>query len=114
MANYNGSLDAVDCDMLNVRYDMVLERSACSASDGLFRSPNMLWRRRYGQREPESRKRCFYTIMANYNGSLDAVDCDMLNVIYYMAVNRDAGCGLRWPHQGTQHVVPTPIWSKRA
>jgi len=42
--------------------------------------------------------------MANYNGSLKAVDCDMLNVIYDMAVNRDAGGRLRWPHQVTYDV----------
>eukprot|EP00985_Skeletonema_marinoi_P015187 scaffold7782_cov84-Skeletonema_marinoi.AAC.1 len=37
-------------------------------------------------------KRCFYTIMANYNGSLKAVDCHVHSVRYDMAVNRDS-CG---------------------
>eukprot|EP00984_Skeletonema_dohrnii_P025489 scaffold14666_cov86-Skeletonema_dohrnii-CCMP3373.AAC.1 len=30
MANYNGSLEAVDCHIQSVRYDMVLERTAVS------------------------------------------------------------------------------------
>eukprot|EP00984_Skeletonema_dohrnii_P024750 scaffold13885_cov89-Skeletonema_dohrnii-CCMP3373.AAC.1 len=33
-------------------------------------------------------KRCFYTIMANYHGSLKAVDCPVHSVRYVMAVNR--------------------------
>ena len=31
MANFNGSLEAVDCDIHSVRYDVVLERSAGAA-----------------------------------------------------------------------------------
>eukprot|EP00984_Skeletonema_dohrnii_P029972 scaffold21008_cov101-Skeletonema_dohrnii-CCMP3373.AAC.2 len=37
MANYDGSLEAVDCHINSVRYDMVLESKACgrlSASSG--------------------------------------------------------------------------------
>jgi hypothetical protein len=82
MANYNGPLEAVDCDMHVVRYDMVLERSDCADKDCLIRSPTTLYRRRYGQEELEPRKRCFYTIITNYNGSLEAVDCDMHIVRY--------------------------------
>ena len=67
-------MKAVECDAHSVSYDMVLERSAGAAKDGLIRSPNPLWRRRYGQRELEPRKRCFYTIITNYNGSLKAVE----------------------------------------
>eukprot|EP00985_Skeletonema_marinoi_P029239 scaffold27288_cov107-Skeletonema_marinoi.AAC.1 len=57
MANYNGPLEAVDCDMHVVRYDMVLERSDCAAKDGLIRSPTTFWRRRYGLDELEPRKK---------------------------------------------------------
>eukprot|EP00984_Skeletonema_dohrnii_P012166 scaffold4910_cov172-Skeletonema_dohrnii-CCMP3373.AAC.1 len=67
MANYNGSLEAVDCDIHSVGYDMVLERSADIAEVGLIRSPTTLWRRRYDQTQLEPHKRCFPTIMANYN-----------------------------------------------
>eukprot|EP00984_Skeletonema_dohrnii_P025629 scaffold14813_cov173-Skeletonema_dohrnii-CCMP3373.AAC.1 len=31
-------------------------------------------------------KRCFYTIMANYNGSLEAVDCHIHSVRYDMVL----------------------------
>eukprot|EP00984_Skeletonema_dohrnii_P023969 scaffold13077_cov73-Skeletonema_dohrnii-CCMP3373.AAC.1 len=82
MANYNGSLEAVDCDIHSVRYDMVLERSADIAEVGFIRSPTTLWHHRYNKKELEPRKRCFYTIMANYNGSLEAVDCDIHDVRY--------------------------------
>ena len=34
-------------------------------------------------------QRCFYTIMANYNGSLEAVDCHVFSVRYDMAVKRE-------------------------
>ena len=34
----------------------------------------------------ELSKRCFYTIMANYDGSLEAVDCHIHSVRYDMAV----------------------------
>eukprot|EP00985_Skeletonema_marinoi_P028422 scaffold24820_cov150-Skeletonema_marinoi.AAC.1 len=33
MANYNGSLEAVDCHIHNVRYDMVLECEPAVLSD---------------------------------------------------------------------------------
>eukprot|EP00985_Skeletonema_marinoi_P011500 scaffold5477_cov165-Skeletonema_marinoi.AAC.1 len=41
MANFNGSLEAVDCHIHSVRYDMVLESSASGrlVSDGLIKSP---------------------------------------------------------------------------
>eukprot|EP00974_Lingulodinium_polyedra_P108982 10547290-Lingulodinium_polyedra.AAC.1 len=54
-------------------------------------------------------KRCFYAIIANYNGSLEAVDCHIHSKRYDMAVNRGAGGRLRWPHQVTYDVVATPI-----
>ena len=34
MANYNGYLEAVDCHIHSVRYDMVLESRACGDPDG--------------------------------------------------------------------------------
>eukprot|EP00984_Skeletonema_dohrnii_P033547 scaffold30462_cov89-Skeletonema_dohrnii-CCMP3373.AAC.1 len=90
MANYNVSLEAVDCDIHSVGYDIVLERSADIAEVGLIRSPTTLWRRRYDQTQLEPRKRCFYTIMANFNGSLEAVDCDIHSVRYDMVLERSA------------------------
>eukprot|EP00985_Skeletonema_marinoi_P029662 scaffold28582_cov86-Skeletonema_marinoi.AAC.1 len=40
MANYNGSLEAVDCRIHSVRYDMVLvSRAGCYSKLGLIRSP---------------------------------------------------------------------------
>ena len=33
MANYNGSLEAVDCHIHSVRYDMVLESKLADVSD---------------------------------------------------------------------------------
>eukprot|EP00985_Skeletonema_marinoi_P004943 scaffold2145_cov72-Skeletonema_marinoi.AAC.1 len=53
-------------------------------------------------------KRCFNTIMANYNGSLEAVDCHIHSVRYEMAVNRGTCGRLRRPHQVTYDVVATP------
>eukprot|EP00985_Skeletonema_marinoi_P023451 scaffold15680_cov172-Skeletonema_marinoi.AAC.1 len=41
-------------------------------------------------------KRRFYTINANYNGSLEAVDCHTNSVTYDMAVNKGT-----WPSQMT-------------
>eukprot|EP00985_Skeletonema_marinoi_P000494 scaffold187_cov140-Skeletonema_marinoi.AAC.19 len=43
--------------------------------------------------------RCFATIMANYNGSLEAVDCDIHSVRYDMVLERSVGGRLRCPHQ---------------
>eukprot|EP00984_Skeletonema_dohrnii_P010072 scaffold3906_cov94-Skeletonema_dohrnii-CCMP3373.AAC.1 len=54
-------------------------------------------------------KRCFYTIMTNCLGSLQAVDCHIHTVRYDMAVNRGASSRLRWLHQVTYDVVATPI-----
>eukprot|EP00985_Skeletonema_marinoi_P027069 scaffold21634_cov76-Skeletonema_marinoi.AAC.1 len=50
---------------------------------------------RYAQIMLEPYKRCFYTIMANYHGSLEAVDCHIHIVRYDMAVDREAGGHLR-------------------
>eukprot|EP00984_Skeletonema_dohrnii_P018391 scaffold8580_cov114-Skeletonema_dohrnii-CCMP3373.AAC.1 len=39
MANYDGSLEAVDCHIHSVRYDMAVNRGTCGISDVLIRSP---------------------------------------------------------------------------
>eukprot|EP00984_Skeletonema_dohrnii_P017082 scaffold7700_cov140-Skeletonema_dohrnii-CCMP3373.AAC.5 len=49
MANYNGSLEAVDCHIHSVRYVMVLESRAGGRLRCLIRSPTTLQRRRYNQ-----------------------------------------------------------------
>eukprot|EP00984_Skeletonema_dohrnii_P019186 scaffold9111_cov90-Skeletonema_dohrnii-CCMP3373.AAC.2 len=54
-------------------------------------------------------QQCFYTIMPIYNGSLEAVECDMNSMRYDMVLERSAGSDLRWPHQVTYDVVATPI-----
>eukprot|EP00984_Skeletonema_dohrnii_P027692 scaffold17325_cov109-Skeletonema_dohrnii-CCMP3373.AAC.10 len=54
-------------------------------------------------------KRCFYTTMANYNGSLQAMDCNNNSVSYEMLLESSTGGRLRWPHQVTYAVVATPI-----
>eukprot|EP00984_Skeletonema_dohrnii_P026225 scaffold15552_cov116-Skeletonema_dohrnii-CCMP3373.AAC.1 len=44
--------------------------------------------------ELEPCKRCFYTIMANYHGSSEAVDCHIHSVRYDMVRERDfRACG---------------------
>eukprot|EP00984_Skeletonema_dohrnii_P027964 scaffold17727_cov153-Skeletonema_dohrnii-CCMP3373.AAC.1 len=55
MANYNGSLRAVDCYSHSVRYDMVLECSWQMPKKDLIRSPT--------------------SIVTNEHGPLKAVDC---------------------------------------
>eukprot|EP00984_Skeletonema_dohrnii_P032651 scaffold27119_cov99-Skeletonema_dohrnii-CCMP3373.AAC.1 len=53
MADYHGSLEAVDCHVHSVRYDMVLESSAVGRLRCLIRSPRILYRRRYDQQMHE-------------------------------------------------------------
>eukprot|EP00985_Skeletonema_marinoi_P000359 scaffold128_cov174-Skeletonema_marinoi.AAC.1 len=53
MANYHGSLEAVDCHIHSVRYDMAVNRGA----DGHLR--------------------CFIRLSGNHNERLEAVDCDI-------------------------------------
>eukprot|EP00984_Skeletonema_dohrnii_P028249 scaffold18174_cov75-Skeletonema_dohrnii-CCMP3373.AAC.1 len=84
MANYYGSLEAVDCHLHSVRYDMAVNRGAGGRLRCISRSPTTLLRRRYDQQMLEPCQRCFYTIMANYNGSLEAVDCHLHSVRYDM------------------------------
>jgi len=86
MANYNGPLQAVDCYSHSVRYDMALESNAGGHLRCLIRSPTTLQQRRYVEQMLELCKRWFYTIKANYNGPLQAVDCDSHCVRYDMAL----------------------------
>eukprot|EP00985_Skeletonema_marinoi_P027452 scaffold22530_cov110-Skeletonema_marinoi.AAC.1 len=86
MANYNGSLQALDCYSHSVRYDMAVNRGAVGHLRCLIRSPTWLLRRRYVEQMLEPCKRWFYTIMANYNGSLQAVICHCHGVRYDMAL----------------------------
>jgi hypothetical protein len=74
MANYDGSLEAVERHIHSVRYDMAVTRGAGGHLRCLIRSPTTLQRRRYKQQMLEPCQRCLYTIMANYDGSLEAVD----------------------------------------
>ena len=95
MANYNGPLQAVDCHSNGVRYDMALDSKAGGRLRCLIRSPTTLQRRRYVEQMLEPCKRCFYTIMANYNEPLQAVDCHSKGVRYDMALDSKAGGHLR-------------------
>ena len=95
MANYNGPLQAVDCYRHSVRYDIALNSKAVGHLRCLIMSPTTLQRRRYVEQILEPCKRCFYTIMANYNGPLQDVDCYRHIVRYEMAVNRVAVGHLR-------------------
>eukprot|EP00984_Skeletonema_dohrnii_P031619 scaffold24339_cov72-Skeletonema_dohrnii-CCMP3373.AAC.1 len=74
MANFHGSLEAVDRHIHSVTYDMVLESGAHGRLRCLIRSPTTLERRRYDQQMLEPCKRCFYTITANFHGSLEPVE----------------------------------------
>ena len=78
----------MDCYIHSARYDMVLEYCRRLSRFCLIRSPTTLQRRRYVEQMLEPCKRCFYTIMANYNGPLQAVDCYRHSVRYDMAGNR--------------------------
>eukprot|EP00984_Skeletonema_dohrnii_P023831 scaffold12927_cov106-Skeletonema_dohrnii-CCMP3373.AAC.1 len=91
MANYDGSSAAVDRPIHSVRYDMGLESIAGGRLRCLIRSPTTLWRRRYDQPMLEPCERCFYTIMANYNGSSAAVDHHIHSVRYDMVLESIAG-----------------------
>eukprot|EP00985_Skeletonema_marinoi_P010445 scaffold4908_cov103-Skeletonema_marinoi.AAC.2 len=95
MANYIGSLEAVDCHIHSVRYDMAQDSCAGDHLRNLIRSPMTLRRRQYVEQMLEPCKRCFYTIMANYNGSLQAVDSHMHSVRYDIAQDSCAGDHLR-------------------
>eukprot|EP00985_Skeletonema_marinoi_P023865 scaffold16128_cov127-Skeletonema_marinoi.AAC.1 len=61
-------------------------------------------------------KRYFYTIMANYNGSLKAVDCHIHSVRYDMVLESRAGSWRpsQMPRQVTYDAVATPIQPNNA
>jgi hypothetical protein len=86
VTNHNGPLEAVDCDIHSVRYDMVLEVARghpnwtssghlrrCSMADSHIKSLSSGMYR-------------FYTIDTNHNGPLEAVDCDIHSVRYDMVL----------------------------
>eukprot|EP00984_Skeletonema_dohrnii_P000057 scaffold15_cov85-Skeletonema_dohrnii-CCMP3373.AAC.3 len=50
-------------------------------------------------------KRCFYAIMANFNGSLEAVDCRIHSVRYDMVQENRRQATQIGPHQVTYDVV---------
>eukprot|EP00984_Skeletonema_dohrnii_P005124 scaffold1808_cov93-Skeletonema_dohrnii-CCMP3373.AAC.1 len=54
--------------------------------------------------------------MANYNESLEAVDCHLHSVRYDMAVNSGAGCRLSWQKASSGHLrlIAMPIRPKIA
>eukprot|EP00984_Skeletonema_dohrnii_P028669 scaffold18731_cov188-Skeletonema_dohrnii-CCMP3373.AAC.6 len=93
MANHHGSLEAVARHIDSVRYDMVLESRADGRLRCLMRSPTTLQRRRYDQQMLETCKRCFYTIMANHHGSLEAVDRHIDSVRYDMVLESKLAAG---------------------
>eukprot|EP00984_Skeletonema_dohrnii_P020537 scaffold10016_cov89-Skeletonema_dohrnii-CCMP3373.AAC.1 len=74
IANYHGSLEAVERRIHSVRYDMVLEGRAGGRLRCLIRTPTTLQRRQYDLQMLQPWQGCFYTIIANYHGSLEAVE----------------------------------------
>eukprot|EP00985_Skeletonema_marinoi_P020259 scaffold11956_cov89-Skeletonema_marinoi.AAC.1 len=96
MANYNGSLEAVDCHIRSVRYDMVLESRAGGRLKCLIRSPTRCSDADTTSKSVSREKDAsIYTIMANYNGSLEAVDCHIRSVRNDMVLESRAGGRLR-------------------
>eukprot|EP00984_Skeletonema_dohrnii_P028384 scaffold18363_cov105-Skeletonema_dohrnii-CCMP3373.AAC.4 len=84
MANYDGSLEAVDCHIHSVRYDMVLENS---------RRPSQMASSGHLQRcsDADTTKECWSRREIRY--------CRQLR-----SLRRH-----RWPHQVTYNAVATPI-----
>eukprot|EP00984_Skeletonema_dohrnii_P020613 scaffold10098_cov95-Skeletonema_dohrnii-CCMP3373.AAC.1 len=109
MANCNGSLQAVDRHIHSVRYDMVLEGIARGRLRCRIRSPTTLWRRGYAHPMLEPCQRCFYTIITNCNGSLQAVERHIHSVRYDMVLESIAAGLVRLPHQVTYNVVASLI-----
>ena len=95
MDNVDGLLEPVDCHIHSVRYDMAVNRAAGGHLRCLIRSPTTLQRRIFTQRMFEPCKRCFYTIMANVDGLLEAVDCHIHSVRYDIVLESIAGGHLR-------------------
>eukprot|EP00984_Skeletonema_dohrnii_P022153 scaffold11273_cov75-Skeletonema_dohrnii-CCMP3373.AAC.1 len=95
MANFEESPEAVDRHIDSVKYDMMLGSRAGGRLKCLIRSPTTLQRRRYDQPMPEPCKRCFYTIMANFEESPEAVEHHIDSVRYDMVVGSRAGGRLK-------------------
>eukprot|EP00984_Skeletonema_dohrnii_P018791 scaffold8862_cov82-Skeletonema_dohrnii-CCMP3373.AAC.1 len=74
----------------SVRYDMVLESGAHGRLRCLISLPSTLQRRRYDQQMLEPCKRCFYTIITNFHGSLEAVERHINSVRYDMVLESGA------------------------
>eukprot|EP00984_Skeletonema_dohrnii_P029527 scaffold20242_cov74-Skeletonema_dohrnii-CCMP3373.AAC.1 len=89
MANYHGSIEALECDIHSVTYDLAVNRGAGSHLGCLTRSPTTLQRRPYDQSMPEPDR-------------------------YDIVLESRAGGRLIWPHQVTYDVVATPIRSINA
>ena len=78
---------------------------------GLIRSPKHGW---YTYKKHEQWHISFYTIVTNYNGPLEAVDCSIHSVRYDMVLEwcwRPSQIG---PHQVTYEAVATRIHIQRA
>ena len=107
MANYYGSLEAVDCHNHSVRYDMAVKRelaaSQVASSGHLQRCSDADTANQYLSRE-------IFLIITNNNGSLEAVDCHIYSVRYDMVwPSKESLQRLSWPHQVTYDIVATPI-----
>eukprot|EP00984_Skeletonema_dohrnii_P031399 scaffold23824_cov78-Skeletonema_dohrnii-CCMP3373.AAC.1 len=72
-------------------------------------SPTTLWRCRYVQQILDPYQRCFYTITANYYGSLQALDCHIHSVRYDMVLEYRFQPYQIGPHQVTYDVVAMPL-----
>eukprot|EP00985_Skeletonema_marinoi_P017966 scaffold9979_cov97-Skeletonema_marinoi.AAC.4 len=101
MAKYHESLEAVDCHVHSVRYDMVLESRASSRLRCLIWSPTTRVELAVVSDASSGRlRRCSdadttkqglsrekdVSIMANYHESLEAVDCHIHSVRYDMVL----------------------------
>eukprot|EP00984_Skeletonema_dohrnii_P017832 scaffold8191_cov87-Skeletonema_dohrnii-CCMP3373.AAC.1 len=75
MANCNGSLRAVDCHCHSVRTIWPSSEELAAVSDASSGHLQRCSDADMSNKCLSRCKRCFYTIMANCNGSLQAVDC---------------------------------------
>jgi len=73
MANYHGSLEAVDCHIHSMRYDMAVNRGACGGTYKDLLQWNI----------------SFYTIATNDNRLVEAVHCDIHCASYDMLLLLD-------------------------
>eukprot|EP00984_Skeletonema_dohrnii_P012045 scaffold4841_cov121-Skeletonema_dohrnii-CCMP3373.AAC.12 len=84
MANYKGSLEAVDCHIDRVRYDMVFKNLLAAIPN--WSSSGHLRRCSIADTHIKSFSSgiyiSFYAIVTNHNGPLQAVDRDVHSVRY--------------------------------